>query len=568
VLTSSRAALAGLVISVVAVTSAAPAVAVTASVASVTLPTAPRAGTPVGGPALGTAGVVVHYLPGATPYPATADAQSWLIADLDTGEVLAAKAPHRRTRPASTLKTLTSITLMPQLDKSAIHTVTHAEAAAEGSRVGLVTGATYSVWDLWNALLLPSANDAAAALADHNGGFPRTVSQMQAKARSLQAYDTTVKNPSGLDADGQFTSAYDMALFAREAMRLADFRTVTGTIRYDFPGHRVAAGVARPTYKIYSENRLLLHGYKGTVGGKTGYTSLAHRTYWGAVTRGGHTLVITMFQVTGPTEPAAKSLLSWAFRNYGKLAPVGTLVDPAAASPASTSPSAVPTPDSSTTTLSAGAGSALSALAAGTAKSLPWVLLAVLIGVGGVLVLVLARRRDHDDDPPAAPDTTAAPATAPSPRPAAARSSSVVVTTPGRPTPPAPERSHVTVSPARATPTAAGPTEPTVTGTSSTSGDEPDVFSTQPITVAPASASADTPRAGAIVPDETAKRVEVEVTKDSAADEPEDRPSALVDDSDDSTGAAAPTTSPAPARPAPGQGGHVRVITPPTRPPA
>ena len=71
-----------------------------------------------------------------------------------------------------------------------------------------------------------------------------------------------------------------------------------------------------------------MHGYKGAIGGKTGFTSLAHRTYWGAASRGGHTLVVTLFQIHEPTEAAARKLLNWGFANLATVTPVGTLVGP------------------------------------------------------------------------------------------------------------------------------------------------------------------------------------------------------------------------------------------------
>ncbi len=511
-------------------------------------------GDPVGGPALGSAGVVVHYLPGATPLPAVG-AASWVLADLTTGEVLAAKAPHKPVRPASTLKTLTSITLMPLLDASAVHTATDAEARAEGSRVGLVPRATYTVDDLWHALLLPSANDAAAALADHNGGFPKTVAQMQAHARALQALDTVVRNPSGLDADGQVTSAYDMALFAREAMNTPQFVDVAQTISYSFPGRPAKAGARRATYQIYSENRLLLHGFPGTVGGKTGYTSLAHRTFWGAVSRGGHTLVLTIFQVAGPTEPAAKAMLTWAFRNRTHLAPVGTLVNPV---PPAASPSpAAPSPDPSSvlvtaqgsnrTQVEAGfGGGLLSTLAASTTRSLPWVLLAVLIGVSGVVILALARRRSNaaPDEPPLVP----VPRTDVAPPVATPGSSSVVVSTPGRPSaPPAPVLSHVSVSSPSAAPVVAAPEQ-----ASGAEAQAPVVVEAAPVVV------------DALPPATAESPVAVEAAAPAGseiADAPEDT------DATTTTGTERPGSGPTPPAPAaPPAGGHVRVITPPSRP--
>ncbi|MEO6822004.1 MAG: D-alanyl-D-alanine carboxypeptidase [Candidatus Nanopelagicales bacterium] len=357
-------------------------------VVAVPLLTAPAAAAAeiVGGPRLGTTGVVVGS--GATALPKI-DAASWMVVDLTTGDVLAAKAPHLRMRPASTLKTLTSVTLMPQLNPAAIHTVTAAEQApVYGSRVGVVVGATYTIDQLWHGLLLPSGNDAAAALAAAYGGVPKTVAAMNAEAKHLQALDTKVINPSGLDANGQFISAYDMALFAQAALAIPEFVAVSHTISYAFPGKMAAPGKARPTYMIYGENRLLNHGYPGVIAGKTGYTTLAHRTFWVAANRGGHTVLVTLMNIGEATETAASKLMSWGLANAGRTGSVGVLVKPLGSttgvSPLGTS--GVPTATATASPATGAVG------AVGTDKTRP-VLGGLLVLVAAVAGLTFWRRR-------------------------------------------------------------------------------------------------------------------------------------------------------------------------------
>ena len=320
----------------------------------------------IGGPLLAGAGVIEHPLPTAKPLPKI-DADTWLLADLTTGDVLAAKNPHARVRPASTLKTLTSVALMPLLDRNTVHTATDRDVRVDGSHVGIVSGATYTVWDLWNGLLLPSGNDAAMALADQYGGAPKTVEAMQTMAHQLQALDTHVVNPSGLDADGQVTSAYDMALIA-------------------------AVGQPRKTFKIFTENRLLRHNYPGIAGGKTGFTSLAHRTFWAAADRGGHLLVVTLFQIHEPTERAATALLNWGFANRTALTPIGTLVRPVAAnSLPSTSSATNPSVDTSGTSSTTDALGSADYTDQQSSSKLP-LLIGLLATMVGVTAVVLRRR--------------------------------------------------------------------------------------------------------------------------------------------------------------------------------
>jgi serine-type D-Ala-D-Ala carboxypeptidase (penicillin-binding protein 5/6) len=275
--------------------------------------------------AVGT-GAVAHADDASLAPAPTVDAKAWLVVDLSNGAILAAKDPHRRLRPASTLKTLTAVTLLPRLDKSAEYRVQWEDAAVEGSAVGIVPGATYTVDDLFYGLFLPSGNDAAHALANAAGGVHHTVQLMQAEAQRLGAADTTVRNPSGLDAPGQLTSAYDLALFAREGLRRADFRRYVSTVSTAFPAEMPRReGQERTTYQIYNQNPLLLSGYRGVVGVKTGYTTLAGRTFVGAAERHGHLLVVTMLANVESTDVAAERLLDWGFAHLDTT-PVGYLV--------------------------------------------------------------------------------------------------------------------------------------------------------------------------------------------------------------------------------------------------
>jgi len=293
-------------------------------------PAAAAGPTPVvGGAALAGAGPAWAHLPGV-PAPPAVTATSYLLADVDSGDVLAAKASHVRLRPASTQKILTAITLLPQLDPSTIYRARPADAAVEGSKVGMVPNAPYTVAQLWQGLFLVSGNDAATGLANAAGGTVPTVAAMRATAHDLQAEDTTVVNVTGLDAPGQLSSAYDLALIARAGLARDDFRTLCSTVRAQFPGRTAPAGKARPTFQIYTQDRLLLN-YRGAIGIKTGFTSLARNTFVGAATRNGHTLVVTLMHTGAHSWREAAALLDWGFAHEAALTRVGTLVPPRSA---------------------------------------------------------------------------------------------------------------------------------------------------------------------------------------------------------------------------------------------
>jgi D-alanyl-D-alanine carboxypeptidase (penicillin-binding protein 5/6) len=297
---------------------------------------------------------------------------------MDTGAIYGARAPHLRMRPASTLKTLTALTLLPRLDPTTVYTATDADTRMQGTRVGMIAGATYTVDQLFQGMLLPSANDAAHGLETVAGGQSRTITLMMAEARYLQADDTTVKDPSGLDQPGQYSSAYDLALFARAAMALPAFRAYVVTKSSTFPGQLPKTpGKPRSTFVIDNKNRLLTSGYPGMIGVKTGYTSQAGNTFIGAATRGGHTVLVTLMHAKGVGEVAEKHLMDWAFANYGKAAPVGQLVGPV-----TVAASASPTPSAST--------SVHPAAAAGSSGLTTGSLAMVGAGLGGAAALALA----------------------------------------------------------------------------------------------------------------------------------------------------------------------------------
>jgi D-alanyl-D-alanine carboxypeptidase (penicillin-binding protein 5/6) len=205
----------------------------------------------------------------------------------------------------------------------------------------MVPGQTYTGRQLFQALLMSSGNDAAYALAEAAGGRERVLGEMNANAAHLGAHDTVAKDPSGLDAPGQTSSAYDLALIARAALQLPDFRTYVTTKQADFPALVDPRTKKRKTFKINNHNALL-YNYPGTIGVKNGYTEAAHRTFISAVTRGGRTYLLTeMYGLDGSWRPQA-AMYDWAFRYAAKARPVGRLVEPGeVTSPPTAPPTAV-----------------------------------------------------------------------------------------------------------------------------------------------------------------------------------------------------------------------------------
>ena len=279
----------------------------------------------VGGERLAGKGVVTD-LPDGVPAPPAFKAGSFVLADLDTGDVLVSKNAHGRYLPASTLKTLTVLTTLPLVDPSTVVTA-EASDVVDGTLVGLVPGSHYTVEQLLQGAMLSSGNDAATALARVAGGVPQTVERMQAEARHLGADDTTVRNASGLDARGQLTSAYDLALVTRAALGSQDFRRLVATKRVRFPGKDTRGHKKRTAYQIQNHNTLI-YNYPGAIGVKNGYTVAARWTMIGAATRGGHTYVMTALHRGESSWRTEAAMLDWAFAHGSQARPVGRLVQP------------------------------------------------------------------------------------------------------------------------------------------------------------------------------------------------------------------------------------------------
>src|ERR1700754_5011231 len=229
---------------------------------------------PVGGDALSGCGLITA--PGTPPGPGDISAEAWLVADLDSGDIIAAKDPHGRHRPASIIKVLVAMQALRDLPIHKVVAGTAEDAAAEGTKIGIGEGGHYSIRDILHGLLMHSGNDAAHALAMQMGGMDATLGKLNDLAAKLGGRDTRVATPSGLDGPGMSTSAYDLGLFYRYAWQNPAFADIVATRTYDFPGHG-----DHPGYELENDNQLL-YKYPGALGGKTGYTDDAGQTFVGA----------------------------------------------------------------------------------------------------------------------------------------------------------------------------------------------------------------------------------------------------------------------------------------------
>ncbi|MFJ8106958.1 D-alanyl-D-alanine carboxypeptidase family protein [Streptomyces sp. NPDC096132] len=387
-------------------TSASPSASTSASPSA----TPPANMSTVGGARLGQAGTQVALAGDAPVVPKDLTARSWIVADAESGEVLAAHNAHWRLPPASTMKMLFADTLLPKFPRTTTHKVEPKDLEGIGSGsslVGIKENETYTVHDLWLGVFLRSGNDAVHVLSAMNDGVANTVKEMNEHAEELQALDTHVVSPDGYDAPGQVSSAYDLTLVARSGLQKKDFREYCSTVSAKFPGEtkkNKKGKKVRSTFEIQNTNRLLagdydVTQYPGIAGVKNGNTTNAGATFTGVAERDGRVLLVTVMNPEksehNEVYKETAKLFDWGFAAAGKVTPVGELVPPKGAAPspqasgqASAQPGANP---SSGESAKAGQGGTSQQPVAGAVADDGsrgmWTALAI---AGGVLVLLAA----------------------------------------------------------------------------------------------------------------------------------------------------------------------------------
>lgn len=199
-------------------------------------------------------------------------ATSAILMDQDSGRILYAKDIHNTRSVASISKIMTALIAVESGKLKDKVTIGDEIKKAYGSGIYIKAGEELTLEDLVYGLMLRSGNDAALAIAKYVGGsVEHFVDMMNDKARELKMEDSTFHNPHGLDEeDGNFSSAYDMAILMSTAMKNEEFAKIVGTKKYKLKTNM-------NTYIWYNKNKLL-NQYQYTTGGKTGFTKIARRT--------------------------------------------------------------------------------------------------------------------------------------------------------------------------------------------------------------------------------------------------------------------------------------------------
>lgn len=256
--------------------------------------------------------------------------ESAVLIDANTGTILAGKNADKKMYPASTTKIMTAILAIEMGDLSDVITVDDdTPYEIEGSHIALEPGEIMTLKDLLYALMLPSANDAASAIAKHYGGTTEEfVNLMNEKAKELGAYNTHFANPHGLHDENHYTTAADLALITKYAMQNETFRKIVETVKYEIqPTNkktetRYFTTLNKLLYNT-SSSQILVDGayispyYEYATGAKTGYTPEAGNCLVATASKNGTDLVaVAMKGVSLEMYQDVHNLFNYGFEEY------------------------------------------------------------------------------------------------------------------------------------------------------------------------------------------------------------------------------------------------------------
>ncbi len=244
-------------------------------------------------------------------------AQAVILVHADTGQILYSENADSRMLIASTTKIMTALVVLENCDPDEQVKILPEYTKVEGSSMYLKAGESYTVRDLLYGMLLVSGNDAATALACYCGGsIEEFADMMNKKASQMGLSNSSFRNPHGLDADGHYSSAEDLAAITCEAMKNALFAKIVSTKTYT---------VGEQT--LMNHNKLLWN-CEGCLGVKTGYTMAAGRSLVSCAERNGLRLVCVT--LSDPDDwNDHKALYDWAFNNYEyrRVLPMGVICE-------------------------------------------------------------------------------------------------------------------------------------------------------------------------------------------------------------------------------------------------
>jgi len=236
-------------------------------------------------------------------------ATSAILTEMRTGRVLYEKNANKRLPMASTTKIMTAITAIENCNINAVVTASAKAVNVEGSKMYLKEDEKITYRDLLYGLMLNSGNDAANVIAESiSGSNEQFASLMNKTAKKIGLKDTNFTNPSGLHDENHYTTANELAVIMRYAMKNEEFAKITSTVS-------ISVSVNLDDGKrLLSNHNKLLKTYEGCIGGKTGYTTAAGRCLVSTAKRG-DTMLIAVTLNDGNDWNDHKKMLDYGFEN-------------------------------------------------------------------------------------------------------------------------------------------------------------------------------------------------------------------------------------------------------------
>ena len=253
------------------------------------------------------------------------NAESAILIDGDTGKILYEKSAYEKRAPASTTKIMTALLALEHCKTTDVATVTSEAITSVPSGYStdlLKMGEELTIKDLLYALLLPSSNEAANVLAIHiAGSIDSFASMMNTKAMDLGCKNTHFVNPNGVHDDNHYSTAYDLSLIAKEAMKNDIFRQIVSTASYTLPNSNKYSRIDRT---LITTNDLIKkqsnNYYEYAIGIKTGFTTPAKNCLVSSATKDGKTLIAVVLRSNTDNNRYndTKTLFNYGFDNFSK----------------------------------------------------------------------------------------------------------------------------------------------------------------------------------------------------------------------------------------------------------
>lgn len=254
--------------------------------------------------------------------PPNLNAESALLMDAKTGQVLYSKEANKKQFPASTTKVLTALVVLDNAKLTDVVTVGKNPPFADGSSIGLKEGEKFTVETLLTGLLLESGNDCAEALAEYVGGTTSNfVKMMNEKAKALGCNDSNFENPSGLPNDKHVSTAYDLALILKEAIKNPDYINISRKISVELPPSNLDKEKRWANNHNHLINKNSKYYYKYALAGKSGYTDVARHTFVISAQKDNRTLIATFLKAEDKNKnfEDMANLLDYGFNNFTEI---------------------------------------------------------------------------------------------------------------------------------------------------------------------------------------------------------------------------------------------------------